>query len=96
MVQVSPTPAFLAWFEDLADLTARKRIAARILRLEAGIVGDVRSVGKGVSEVRIEYGPGYRLYFTRRGSDVVILLCGGDKGSQARDIAKAQSMVLEM
>jgi putative addiction module killer protein len=80
----------------LADLTARKRIAARILRLEAGIVGDVRSVGKGVSEVRIEYGPGYRLYFTRRGSDVVILLCGGDKGSQARDIAKAQSMVLEM
>ena len=96
MAQALPTPTFLGWFQDLADHTAQKRIAARILRFEAGIFGDVKSVGKGVSEARIDYGPGYRLYFTRRGSEVVILLCGGDKGSQARDIAKAQSMVLEM
>lgn len=96
MAQVAPTPTFLAWFQGLADPTAQSRIAKRILRFEAGLFGDVKSVGKGVSEARIDYGQGYRLYFTRRGSETIILLCGGDKNSQARDIALAQSMVLEM
>ena len=96
MVEVTSTPAFLAWLEALADPTARSRIVKRIVRFELGLFGDVKSVGGGVGEMRVDYGPGYRVYFTRRGPEIVILLCGGDKGSQARDIAKAQSMVLEM
>lgn len=96
MADVVSTPAFVAWLEDLADDTARSRITKRIARVELGLFGDAKSVGGGVSEIRVDYGPGYRIYFTRRGAEIVILLCGGDKGSQARDIAKAQSMVLEM
>lgn len=96
MAEVATTSTFLAWLEALADTTARSRIAQRIARFELGLFGDVRTVGGRVSEARIDYGPGYRIYFTRRGPEIVILLCGGDKGSQARDIAKAQSMVLEM
>ncbi len=96
MVDVVSTPAFAAWLDALADATARSRIAKRIVRFELGLFGDAKSVGGGVGEMRVDYGPGYRVYFTRRGVEVVILLCGGDKGSQARDIARAQSMVLEM
>ena len=96
MVEVRSTPAFVAWLDALSDPTARSRIAKRIARFEVGLFGDVEPVGGGVSEMRVHYGPGYRVYFTRRGGEVVILLCGGDKGSQARDIARAQSMVLEM
>ncbi|WP_237482637.1 type II toxin-antitoxin system RelE/ParE family toxin [Lichenibacterium dinghuense] len=96
MVEVRSTPTFVAWLDALADITARSRIAKRIARFEVGLFGDVKSVGGGVSEVRVDYGPGYRVYFTRRGAEVVILLCGGDKGSQARDIARAQSMVLDL
>jgi putative addiction module killer protein len=96
MVEVISTPAVIAWLDALADPTARSRIVKRIARFELGLFGDAKSVGGGVSEMRVDYGPGYRVYFTRRGAEVVILLCGGDKGSQARDIARAQSMVLEM
>lgn len=96
MVDVVSTPTFVAWLEALADITARSRITKRIARFEVGLFGDAKSVGGGVSEMRVDHGPGYRVYFTRRGAEVVILLCGGDKGSQARDIARAQSMVLEM
>lgn len=96
MVEVVSSPIFVAWLDALADVTARSRIAKRIARFELGLFGDVKSVGGGVSEMRVDHGPGYRVYFTRRGAEIVILLCGGDKGSQARDIARAQSMVLEM
>ncbi len=96
MADVVSTPTFLAWLDALNDLTARSRIAKRVARFELGLFGDTKSVGGGVSEMRVDYGPGYRVYFTRRGPEIVILLCGGDKGSQTRDIARAQSMVLEL
>ncbi|USI72728.1 type II toxin-antitoxin system RelE/ParE family toxin [Sphingomonas morindae] len=86
------TAAFQAWFDGLRDQATRSRIAGRILRIEAGQMGDVKSVGGGVSELRIHHGPGYRLYFTRRGAETIILLAGGDKDSQARDIAQAKAL----
>lgn len=92
MIEVVETPTFKAWREALADERAQSRIAARIARVALGLIGDVKSLGGGVSEIRIDHGPGYRLYFTRRGPTIVILLCGGDKGSQARDLKAAQSM----
>ncbi len=70
-------------------------IAARLMRLAEGLAGDVEPVGEGVSELRIHYGPGYRVYFQRRGDVLIILLCGGDKGSQARDIANAKKLAKE-
>jgi putative addiction module killer protein len=73
-------------------LQAKERIFARIRRLREGNPGDVKPVGQGVSEIRIGYGPGYRLYFVRRGETLIILLCGGDKSSQRKDIAKAVAM----
>ncbi len=91
MAEVRSTPAFLAWLDALPDSTARSRIA----RFELGLFGDVKSVGGGVSEARVDYGPGYRISFTRRGAEVVSLLCGGNKSSQSRDIKTAQVMVLE-
>lgn len=96
MVEVRATPTFVEWLDALTDPTAQSRIVSRIARFQSGLFGDSKSVGGGVSEMRIDYGPGYRVYFTRRGSEVVILLCGGDKASQARDIARAKSMVLEL
>ena len=96
MVELVSTPAFAAWLDSLSDATGRSRIAKRLARVELGLMGDAKSVGGGVSELRVDHGPGYRVYFTRRGQAVVILLCGGDKGSQARDIARAQAMVLEL
>jgi putative addiction module killer protein len=80
----------------LRDPEARARIRLRIRRLSAGNPGDVKPVGKGVSEMRIDYGPGYRIYSVQRGKTVVILLCGGDKRTQARDIARAIEMAQEM
>ena len=92
MIEVRQTETFRAWLDGLRDDNARVRIAIRIQRLERGNPGDVKSVGNGVSEMRIDYGPGYRMYFVQRGKTVVILLCGGDKRSQARDIARAIEM----
>lgn len=86
------TEVFSSWLARLRDRDARRRIAARILRLASGNPGDVRPVGAGVSELRLGFGPGYRVYFTARGSIVIVLLCGGDKGSQDRDIALAQAL----
>ena len=80
---------FDIWFSGLRDRQARARIAARIDRLALGNPGDVKPVGSGVSEMRIDYGPGYRVYFTRRGPIVIVLLCGGDKRTQAADIKRA-------
>ncbi len=90
MIKIRQTPTFEKWMDDLRDRRAAKIISKRLLRVEAGLFGDVEPVGDGVSELRIDYGPGYRVYFVRRGQTVVILLCGGDKGSQSRDIAEAK------
>lgn len=77
-------------------MTARKRIAARIVRVQSGNFGDVKSVGGKVSELRVDYGPGFRVYFTRRGAELIILLCGGDKSTQQSDISKARQMVADL
>lgn len=90
-VDVVRTPAFERWLVRLRDAGGRAVIAQRITRLADGQLGDFRSVGGGVSELRIDYGPRYRLYFTRRGREVIVLLCGGDKSSQVRDIARARA-----
>lgn len=89
---VRKTDRFEAWLRDLGDLRARARIEARIDRLALGNPGDVNPVGGGVSELRLDYGPGYRIYYARHGRDVIFLLCGGDKHTQARDIATARRM----
>jgi len=89
MIEVRQTELFGKWLLELRDLRARARIQARIDRLESGNAGDVKPVGEGVSEMKIDYGPGYRVYFVRRGSELVILLAGGDKSSQSKDIRKA-------
>lgn len=95
-MQIVQTGTFTAWLTGLADVQATARIVVRIRRLELGNAGDAKSVGEGVSEMRIDYGPGYRVYFTKRGRSVVILLCGGDKKSQRKDIAAAQKMAKEI
>ncbi|HLY81209.1 MAG TPA: type II toxin-antitoxin system RelE/ParE family toxin [Caulobacteraceae bacterium] len=95
MVEIRQTAVFRAWLAGLRDLRARGRIAVRIDRLAEGNPGDVKSVGDGVSELRIDHGPGYRLYFTRQGALLVILLCGGDKSSQDRDIRQAKALAKE-
>lgn len=94
-MQVVQTETFRIWLARLADRQAVARIVVRLRRLELGNAGDTRSVGDGVSEMRIDYGPGYRVYFTKRGKTIVILLCGGDKKSQRKDIATAQKMAKE-
>lgn len=89
MKQVLTTQIFDGWFAGLRDARARVRIQARIDRAVLGNFGDCAPVGEGVSEMRIHYGPGYRVYFAQRGLEVVILLAGGDKASQTKDIARA-------
>jgi putative addiction module killer protein len=96
MIEVQRTDVFVKWLVGLPDRRARVRIADRIDRLALGNPGDVKSVGSGVSELRIDYGPGYRLYFTKRGKAIVLLLCGGDKSTQARDIKLAIEMAKEL
>jgi putative addiction module killer protein len=89
VIEVRQTEAFARWFDGLRDRNARARIDARIRRLSLGNPGDVEPVGEGVSELRIDYGPGYRVYYVQRGKALVILLAGGDKGTQAQDIKMA-------
>lgn len=96
MIEVRQTETYAAWFAGLADELARARITVRIRRLSLGNPGDVKPVGGGVSEMRIDYGPGYHIYFSRRGSVVVVLLCGGDKRTQDRDIARARELAEEI
>ncbi len=96
MIEVRETRTYKRWFGKLRDRNARSRIDARIYRLSLGNFGDAKSVGKGVSEIRIPYGPGYRIYFCERGRKVVILLAGGDKGSQSRDIRTAQELAKQV
>ncbi|UXY54581.1 type II toxin-antitoxin system RelE/ParE family toxin [Pseudomonas tohonis] len=95
MITIRQTATFAAWERKLKDRKARAAIAARIFRLANGLPGDVAPVGQGVSEMRINYGPGYRVYFQQRGNELVILLCGGDKSSQGRDIEQARRLAAE-
>jgi putative addiction module killer protein len=89
MIEIRKTETFAKWIDDLQDIRARARILVRIERLAAGNPGDVKAVGEGVSEMRIDYGPGYRVYFGKTGQKVVILLAGGDKKTQSKDIKTA-------
>jgi len=94
---VVETLAFSRWLSSLEDLKGRARIVARIERIKLlGHFGDCENVGEGVSELRVHFGPGYRVYLSRRGAEVVVLLGGGDKGSQARDIRAAQAHTKEI
>ncbi|MEW6688525.1 MAG: type II toxin-antitoxin system RelE/ParE family toxin [Pseudomonadota bacterium] len=88
-IEIRQTQVYARWFEGLRDVQGRARILARIRRLSLGNPGDVEPVGQGVSELRIDYGPGYRVYFVQRGPAFAILLAGGDKRTQARDIKTA-------
>jgi putative addiction module killer protein len=92
MIEVRQTEEFSGWLHRLKDANAVARIVARIRRIELGNPGDAKSVGKGVMEMRITYGPGYRIYYAHRGTAVVILLCGGDKRTQRQDIKRAQAL----
>ncbi|MDR6661975.1 putative addiction module killer protein [Tardiphaga robiniae] len=93
---IKRTDEFSIWLKNLRDIRARAKILSRIDRLELGNPGDVAPVGDGVSEMRIHYGPGYRVYFVRRGNELIILLCGGDKSSQSADIAAAKQLAHQL
>jgi putative addiction module killer protein len=92
VIEVRRTGEFDKWLKKLHDAQARVRILTRVKRLSFGNPGDVKPVGNGVSEMRIPYGPGYRVYYTQQGDQIVVLLVGGDKSSQERDIAKAKEL----
>lgn len=96
MRDLKQTETFRRWERSLKDRKARALIAARLLRLANGLAGDISPVGGGVSELRIHHGPGYRIYFQQRGAEIVILLCGGDKSTQARDIMNAKRLAAEL
>ena len=92
MIEIRKTELFAQWLDALRDLQARARVQARLERLAGGNPGDVEPVGEGVSELRINYGPGYRVYFKQQGTKTIILLAGGDKRTQAKDIKTALRM----
>ena len=96
MPAIFTTPVFDRWFGRLRDRRAAARIQARIDRAQSGNLGDCKPVGDGVSEMRIDYGPGYRVYFLQRGTEVVILLVGGGKSTQAKDIERAKELAQEV
>jgi len=89
VIEIRKTRVFAKWLDGLRDVRARARVLVRIERLAEGNAGDVKPVGESVSEVRIDYGPGYRVYFTKRGHEVIVLLAGGDKRTQETDIRQA-------
>jgi putative addiction module killer protein len=95
MIEIRQTSVFAKWLHGLRDMQARARIQMRLDRVERGLFGDVKPVGEGVSELRIDHGPGYRIYFVQRGQVLVVLLCGGDKATQARDISAAKAMAAD-
>jgi putative addiction module killer protein len=96
MLSVKRALEFSSWIKDLRDLRARAKVLSRIDRLALGNPGDVMPVGEGVSELRINYGPGYRVYYIQRGEGYVVLLCGGDKDSQDADIKSAKKLASEL
>ena len=96
MIEVRQTEQYARWFTSLRDRMARARIDVRIRRLSLGNPGDVKAVGEGVSELRVDYGPGYRVYFVQRGTEYILLLAGGDKSSQDEDIRVAKTLAREL
>ena len=90
MIALRQTAEFAHWIRSLRDRKAQAAIAKRIVRLQSGLSGDAKAVGAGIMEARIHLGPGYRLYYVQRGTDLIMLLCGGDKSTQNRDIAAAK------
>jgi putative addiction module killer protein len=96
MIEVRQSEVFASWLESLKDERARAKVLVRIRRLSLGNFGDVKPVGEGVSELRIDFGPGYRLYYVRRGKALVVLLCGGDKSTQVKDIEAAKAMAKQL
>jgi putative addiction module killer protein len=96
MLEVQKTEEFDEWLTNLADQKAKAKISSRIERLGFGNPGDVKPVGEGVSEMRVPYGPGYRIYFKQSGKTVVLLLCGGDKSTQGKDIKRAKEIAAEL
>jgi putative addiction module killer protein len=95
MIELKQTKTYEKWEARLRDKRAKTIIAARLMRLAEGLPGDVEPLGEGVSELRIHYGPGYRVYFQQRGNLLVVLLCGGDKSTQIRDITAAKKLANE-
>lgn len=95
MIELKQTETFRKWRLELRDVRARAAIASRLNRLSYGHAGDAEPVGEGISELRIHYGPGYRVYFQKRGNTIIILLCGGDKSTQSRDIKTAKCLLDE-
>jgi putative addiction module killer protein len=96
MIEIRKTENYVQWLDGLHDIRARARILVRIERLAAGNPGDVKALGEGVSELRIDYGPGYRVYYKKQGRKVVILLAGGDKSTQSKDIKTALRLALNL
>ena len=96
MIEIRQTRTFTKWIKGLADRRAKLALAKRIDRLGYGYMGDAKLVGGGITELRLHIGPGYRVYFTQIGDAIVVLLCGGDKGSQARDIVRAKALMNEL
>lgn len=96
MPNVTTTDEFASWLAALRDDRAKARIAARVQRLAFGNPGDAKSVGGGIVEMRIDYGPGYRVYYMERGKALIVILCGGDKATQKRDIERARAIAAEL
>ena len=96
MIQIQQTEAYVKWFSELRDRVARARIDIRIRRLSLGNAGDAKPVGDGVSELRVGYAPGYRIYFVQRGEVVIVLLAGGDKSTQDKDIRNAKVLAKDL
>ncbi len=96
MIEIRQTVVYARWFNSLRDRKARARIDVRIRRLSLGNPGDVKAVGEGVSELRIDYGPGYRVYYTQRGQRLIVLLAGGDKPTQKQDIKRALEIARDL
>lgn len=96
LFEILTTDEFDRWLSDLADERARTKIASRVARLRFGKAGDVKPVGEGVSEMRVHHGPGYRVYYKQTERTIIVILCGGDKSSQAKDIKRAKEIAAEL
>ena len=96
MIEIKQTETYFKWEHKLKDQRAKAAIAARVFRVANGLLGDVSPVGQGISELRIHYGPGYRIYFKQKGNEIIILLCGGDKSTQNKDIEMAKKLAREL